>query len=167
MVGVNFVATSVDLIEFKFINGATWNASETSRWAAVGADGFGGQNRQWVITGADVIGPYCFGACAACESNLDYPGCTDPNAINFDARRHRTTVLVNTVVFQVDASEFADAQRVYLAGSFHQDWNPGTTPMQDAGDGLWVVQATVTGSETRWSSSTCRHRLDDAEGCAG
>ena len=52
------------------------------------------------------------------------------------------------MVFQVDVSELSPAPgTVYVAGS-HQGWNPGGSPMNDAGDGLWVLQTTVTGSDS-------------------
>ena len=161
----SFTAAVGDLVEFKFINGTTWNESEDVPVGCGGADGFGGQNRQWVITGADVIGPYCFGACAACASNLDYPGCTDPNALNFDAGATQEDGSCQySVVFQVDASELSPAPgTVYVAGS-HQGWNPGGSPMNDAGDGLWVLQTTVTGSDSIQFKYLSSPDWTDAEG---
>lgn len=161
----SFTAAVGDLVEFKFINGTTWNESEDVPVGCGGADGFGGQNRQWVVTGADVIGPYCFGGCAACASNLDYPGCTDPNALNFDAGATQEDGSCQySVVFQVDVSELSPAPgTVYVAGS-HQGWNPGGSPMNDAGDGLWVLQTTVTGSDSIQFKYLSSPDWTDAEG---
>jgi hypothetical protein len=161
----SFTAAAGDLVEFKFINGTTWSESEEVPVGCGGADGFGGQNRQWVVSGADVMGPYCFGACAACASNLDYPGCTDPDALNFDAGATQEDGSCQySVVFQVDASELSPApSTVYVAGS-HQGWNPAGSPMNDTGDGLWVLQVTVTGSDPIQFRYLSSPDWNDAEG---
>jgi len=144
----SFEAAAGDLLEFKFINGTTWDDDESVPVGCGGPDGFGGQNRQWVVTGGGLVGPYCFGACAACESNLDYPGCTDPDALNFDEGATEDDGSCQyEMVFQVDASELSPAPTaVHVAGTF-QGWNPSGSPMDDVGNGLWVLQTTVTGSE--------------------
>lgn len=137
------------LIEFKFINGTTWNDAETVPMGCGGEDGYGGYNRQILVvdgnSGGDAV---CFGGCAACYANLDFPGCTDADASNFDPEATVDNgTCTYSVIFQVDVSNLDSVPAgVYLAGSF-QGWNPSGTPMNDAGDGLWVAQLDLTGSE--------------------
>ena len=145
----SFEAAVGDLVEFKFVNGNNWNAAETVPSGCGVSDEFGGYNRQWVVAGADVIGPICFGACAACESNLDYPGCMDSGAINFDSGATLDDGSCQyDVLFQVDVSELTvPPTTVYVAGSF-QGWDVAGTPMNDLGNGLWEHLVTVTGSDS-------------------
>ena len=145
---VSFTAEAGELVEFKFLNGNDWPQAEAVPLGCGGPDGFGGYNRQWVVGGPDVVGPYCFGACAACSPNLDYPGCTDPEASNFDADATlEDGSCLYAVVFQVNLSEVSPAPTaVHVAGSF-QGWDPTTTPMAEVGDGVWAVQVAVQGTD--------------------
>ncbi len=139
------VAEAGALLEYKFINGTTWDNAETVPLGCGGEDGYGGYNRQMVVDGSDA-GPVCFGGCAACITNLDFPGCLDTSAVNFD---DWATVddgsCAYGVLFQVDASELDPApEAMYLAGSF-QGWNAVGTPMVDSGGGVWSVQLDLLG----------------------
>ena len=142
----SLVAEAGALIEYKFINGTDWPEAEAVPLGCGGADGFGGYNRQWVVSGPDQVGPFCFGACAACSSNLDYPGCTDVLASNFDAdATEEDGSCLYSMVFQVNTANLVPAPGVvHLAGSF-QGWDATSTPMIDEGDGLWALQTTVQG----------------------
>lgn len=140
------VAEAGALLEYKFINGNSWGDAEVVPLGCGGEDGYGGYNRQWVVDGAAGPGPVCFGGCAACNSNLDFPGCTDGAASNFDDwATSDDGSCAYSVVFRVDVSELDPApDAVYLAGSF-QGWNVAGTPMNTVGDGEWSVQLDVLG----------------------
>lgn len=144
---VSFEASAGDLVEYKFLNGSDWEASEIVPAGCGIADGFGGYNRQVLVTGADGWGPICFGECVACSSNLDFPGCMDPQAVNFDVDANLDDgTCAYSVVFQVDVSCVVPVPEVvYVAGTF-QGWDAGATPMMDEGDGVWAVQVPVQGA---------------------
>ena len=141
------VADEGSLVEFKFINGTTWDDAEVVPLGCGGEDGYGGYNRQILVEGANSGGgAVCFAACAACSSNLDFPGCTDADASNYDPD---ATVddgsCTYSVVFQVDASLLDPVpSSVHVVGSF-QGWNVAGTPMSEMGDGLWAVQLDLLG----------------------
>ena len=142
------VADAGALLEFKFINGTVWDDAEVVPMGCGGEDGYGGYNRQMVVDGGGMVfGPVCFGGCAACLVNLDFPGCTDDGASNYDAG---ATIDDGTctygVVFQVDAGALDPvSEGVYLVGSF-QGWNVAGTPMNDVGDGIWELQLDLIGN---------------------
>ncbi|MBL6645948.1 MAG: hypothetical protein ISP55_05810 [Flavobacteriales bacterium] len=147
---VTVLATVGSLLQFKFINGNTWDGSETVPAGCGADDGFGGYNREVLVTGEGSGDTFvCFGACAACVSNLDYPGCMDAVAVNFDdVANVDDGSCVYPLVFQVDVSNVDPAPTsVLVAGSF-QGWDVAATPMSDAGDGLWTLQVNVPADDT-------------------
>jgi len=150
------VAEVGTLLEFKFINGTSWNDAETVPLGCGGEDGYGGYNRQFLVDGSSIqAGPLCFGACAACSGNLDYPGCTDPSAGNFDDGANVDDgSCTYPVVLQVDASALDSVSgAMYVAGSF-QGWDASGTPMTEMEDGLWTVeiQSTLNAMEYKFLS---------------
>jgi len=150
------VAEAGTLLEFKFINGTSWNDAETVPLGCGGEDGYGGYNRQFLVDGSSIqVGPLCFGACAACSGNLDYPGCTDPSAGNFDDGANVDDgSCTYPVVLQVDASALDSVSgAMYVAGSF-QGWDASGTPMTEMEDGLWTVeiQSTLNAMEYKFLS---------------
>ena len=64
------------------------------------------------------------------------PGCTDPNAVNYDANADEDNgSCVYNLSLEVDASLITvDPAGIYIAGSF-QGWNPA--PLADLGNGHW------------------------------
>ena len=98
-------------------------------------------------------------ACAACSLNLDYPGCTDPEASNFDANATlEDGSCLYAVVFQVNLSEVSPTPTaVHVAGSF-QGWTPPPRrwPKWAMGCGLfrWPFR-----ERTRLNTSSCRARI--------
>lgn len=144
-----FTAMEGDLVEFKFINGTDWPEAELVPSGCGWPDGFGGFNRQWLVSGPEAIGPYCFAGCAACSANLDFPGCTSPSAANFDE-----TATVDdgsceyNLLLQVDVSQEVDQpETVFVAGTF-QGWDPSASPLMPVGDGIWAGNVTIVGNPT-------------------
>lgn len=73
-------------IQFKFINGNDWPQQEAVPIACGLDDGFGGVNRSLELLSAPVVyGPVCFSACIACEASGEIPGCTYPDALNYNS----------------------------------------------------------------------------------
>ncbi len=112
-------------IQFKFINGSTWDQQEVVP-AECGADnGFGGFNRELVIgTENVVVGPVCFSGCVDCDDVVE------PTTVD--------------VTFKVDMStQTVSPNGVHIAGNF-QGWNPATSEMTDANsDGIYEYTAAV------------------------
>lgn len=122
--GIYAVTLSIgsgDYHEYKFINGNAWGSDET-----VPPDCAVGFNRY--ITIPDVpttLEAVCFGSC--------YPCGPPPIDIN--------------VTFQVDMSEqIISPNGVHIGGAF-QGWDPGATPMTDAGDNIYTY-TTIMSSGT-------------------
>lgn len=143
---VSFEANAGTVVDYKFVNGTNWSSGESVPEGCGNGDGFGGYNRQIVVAGPDVFGPHCFGACAACTANLDFPGCTDEDAVNFDSGANLDNgTCAYSVVFGVDVSCVEPAPTmVNLAGSF-QGWDAAATPMNETSAGLWTLETTVVG----------------------
>jgi len=108
---------------YKFINGISWDFSETVPAECGEDNGLGGYNRFIDIPEeSTVLDAICFSSCEVCPP---------PAQVE--------------VIFQVDMSEqTVSPLGVHLAGSF-QEWNYGSTPMTDIGDNIY--QATVTLTE--------------------
>ena len=143
------VAEAGALLEYKFINGTSWGQSESVPAGCGGEDGYGGYNRQLIILGPESGGSaVCFGACAACLSNLDFPGCLDSTAVNFDDTANLDDgSCLYEVVLQVDVSEVDPLpEAVYVAGSF-QGWDVSGTPMEYA-DGVWVTALNLLANDS-------------------
>lgn len=143
-------ATAGSLLEYKFINGATWDGAEGVPQGCGGEDGYGGFNRQVVVNGPDAAGgAVCFGACAACLTNLDFPGCTEPSAANFDPEANQDDgSCLYPVTFSVDVSEMTDApEGVQVAGSF-QGWDVAATPLVAQGEGIWEVEVLLPAGDS-------------------
>ncbi|MGY6561053.1 MAG: T9SS type A sorting domain-containing protein [Luteibaculaceae bacterium] len=110
-------------IQYKFINGNSWNAPDINEnLLAAGCGTAPDGNRTLTVPDTDIILPaVCFNSCVECGT---------------------TTPTVN-VTFRVDMSEqTVSPNGVHLAGIF-QGWNPSATPMLDQnGDGIY--EATVS-----------------------
>jgi len=103
-------------IEFKFINGNGWEDQVESVPSLCGVnDGFGGYNRSLFIGMEDIIlEPVCFSGCEACAP-----------------------IDLTDVTFSVDMSgENVSPEGVHIAGNF-QNWNPGSSALNDMGNGIW------------------------------
>ena len=143
------VADAGSVLEYKFINGNTWGQSELVPSGCGAEDGFGGYNRQLLVMGpASGGGVVCFGACAACLSNLDFPGCLDSTAVNFDSAANTDDgSCLYEVVLRVDVSEVEPLpSTVYVAGSF-QGWDASGTPMNQVEE-LWTVSLDLPAFDT-------------------
>lgn len=108
---------------YKFINGISWDFSETVPAECGEDNGLGGYNRFVDVPEENVtLEAVCFSSCEVC-----------PPPAQVD------------VIFQVDMSEqTVSPLGVHLAGSF-QGWNYGSTPMTNIGNNIY--QATVTLTE--------------------
>jgi hypothetical protein len=127
-----FTADEFANLNFKFINGNDWPFQESVPSSCGLPDGFGGNNRILETGGSDVIyGPYCFGTCNVC------PPAVEPITVN--------------VTFRVNMSEqTVSSNGVHIAGNF-QDWNPSSTAMVDAGNGIFEYTTAVSAnSELQW-----------------
>lgn len=114
-------------IQFKFINGNGWDDQIESVPSECGVnDGFGGFNRSLNIGSEDIVfGPVCFSECEACEP-----------------------IELVDVTFSVDMSaEVVSPQGVHIAGSF-QNWNPGSSALNDAGNGIWQGTFSIPANTT-------------------
>jgi hypothetical protein len=81
-----FSSIANESIEFKFINGNDWPQQESVPIDCGLDDGFGGVNRTLELLDAPIVyGPVCFSACIACETSAEIPGCTYPDALNYNA----------------------------------------------------------------------------------
>ena len=102
--------------QYKFINGSDWNGSETVPGDCGVDNGFGGFNREVVLSSNSVtLMPVCFNECATCNgSNFIY------------------------VTFKVDLSNEAtiDPSGVFVTGSF-QGNTLGSSPLNSIGNGVY------------------------------
>ncbi len=106
--------------EYKFINGNAWGADES----VPGGCNQNGNRHIIVPSSSIVLDPVCFGSCVNCAA---------------------PTV---EVTFQVDMSlETVSPNGVHIAGSF-QEWEPGTTAMTDAGNGIYTYTTALAIGET-------------------
>ncbi|MDD4741376.1 MAG: lamin tail domain-containing protein [Bacteroidales bacterium] len=101
--------------EFKYVNGNSWGQDES----VPGACNQNGNRFLSVPVGGIVLDPVCFASCVDCDA---------PTA---------------DITFQVDMSnEEVSLNGVHVVGSF-QGWNPGSSLMSDAGNGIYTFTATI------------------------
>ena len=107
---------------YKFINGISWDFSETVPAECGEDNGLGGYNRFIDVPDENIIlEAVCFSSCEVCPP---------PAQVN--------------VTFQVDMSEqTVSPLGVHLAGSF-QGWNYGSTPMTHIGNNVYWATVTLT-----------------------
>ncbi|MFN0032373.1 MAG: hypothetical protein ACKVOR_09455, partial [Flavobacteriales bacterium] len=109
--------------QYKFINGNDWPGQEIVPMACGVDDGFGGYNREVVVSALPITTPLvCFGSCTVCPP--------DPVYVE--------------VTFSVDMNnQTVSGDGVHLAGSF-QGWDPAATSMSDGdADGIYTVTILV------------------------
>jgi 1,4-alpha-glucan branching enzyme len=109
--------------EYKFINGDTWTETETVPLECGVPDGTGGYNRQVTLGSSnqatDVV---CFSQCGPCP-------------------------LTYNAIFSIDMShQTVSANGVHITGNF-QGWNPGSTEMTLAGNGIYEYTTQILESE--------------------
>ncbi len=117
-------------IQYRFVNGNTWDDDEVVPMACGVDDGFGAYNREFVVADVDVaIDTVCFGECATCEP-IVLPTYVD-------------------VTFSVDLNnQIVSANGIHVAGDF-QGWDPATTAMTDADmDGVYMATIAVEENTT-------------------
>lgn len=105
-------------IEYKFINGISFDFAEAVPEACGVDDGYGGYSRFFTVPGEDVtLDLVCFGTCEPCIPPLpEYE-----------------------VTFRVDMTyEDVSPDGVHLAGTF-QGWDPAATPMTLTSDNVYEV----------------------------
>ena len=104
---------------FKYVNGNTFDDTEDVPSECGEDDGVGGYNRYIDVPVNDtILDLVCFGRCTECPLPVD-------------------------VTFQVDMSnEELSPNGVHIAGDF-QGWGPATTPMTDAGDGVFTYTTSL------------------------
>ncbi|MBL7943846.1 MAG: T9SS type A sorting domain-containing protein, partial [Flavobacteriales bacterium] len=118
----SFQIEAGSIIHFKFINGSEWVNAESVPVECGTDDGGGNINRSIAVgTESFIYGPVCFGAC---DNNCAPPALVD-------------------VLIQVDMTgQTVAPEGVHVAGTF-QNWDPGATPMSDAGGGIWQYTVSV------------------------
>ena len=115
-----------DSIEYKFINGNSWDGVEFVPEECGIDDGQGGYNRYMTVPLADTtLTNVCFSSCDPCPVN--------PPQVN--------------VTFRIDMSEESISfDGVHIAGDF-QGWDPATTELSDIGNDLYEVVLTLFSSD--------------------
>ncbi len=134
---------SADTIEYKFtLDG--WSQQEdltpgTSCTSTI--DGF--TNRSLVVNSPQDLATVCWNSCEAC---VDFPGCMDSSAVNYDS-----TALIDdgscqyTVTFQVDMGQYGldEGDVVYVNGTYN-GWCGTCNPMDDSdGDDVWSLTVNI------------------------
>ncbi len=109
---ITFNLESGGYYEYKFLNGNAWGTDET-----VPQECANGWNRYiYVPDVPTTLDAVCFGSCYPCG----------PPPVDVE------------ITFQVDMSlETIHSEGVHIAGGF-QGWDPGATPMVDAGNGIYT-----------------------------
>lgn len=122
---VSLVFAANQSIEFKYINGISFDFAELVPEECGVDDTYGGFNRFLTVPQNDVIlDLVCFGSCAACI----------------------VPVLVD-VTFSVDmTNEVVSPNGVFIAGDF-QGWSTSETPMVYVGNNIYSYTATLTAGE--------------------
>jgi 1,4-alpha-glucan branching enzyme len=118
-----FMLYQGETYQYKFINGNTWAGEETVPAACGVPNGSGGYNREVTVGNNLMILPaVCFSSC-------------DPCPVPY------------IVTFRVDMSQqTVSPDGVHIAGSF-QGWDPGATPMIDAGNGIFTYTTQILPGE--------------------
>ena len=133
-----------DTIEYKFTLDGWSQQEEFTPGASCTATLGGFTNRSLIVDGAQDLSAVCWNTCAAC---LDFPGCMDQAAVNYDA-----TALIDdascqySITFQVDMNQYglAPSDVVFLNGTYNS-WCGDCNPMDDSdGDGIWAFTVTLT-----------------------
>jgi hypothetical protein len=116
------IFTSGAYLEYKFINGNTFDDTETVPEACGVPDGQGGFNRYLIVPANDTVLPaLCFSSCEPC---------IPPVEVN--------------VTFRTDLHwEVISADGVHVAGNF-QGWDPGITELQLVSDEFYEYTTTLT-----------------------
>jgi hypothetical protein len=114
-------------IEYKFINGISFDFAETVPEECGVDDGFGGFSRYYTIPDMNVtLDEVCFGSCDPCSVLM-------PD---------------HEVIFRVDMSnEDVSPDGVHLAGSF-QGWDPAANPMTLTGNNIFETTILLTEGST-------------------
>jgi len=120
---ISFMLYQGEAYQYKFINGNTWSGEETVPAACGVPNGSGGYNREVIVGNSMMILPaVCFSSCDPCPTPRN-------------------------VTFRVDMSQqTVSPDGVHIAGSF-QGWEPGATPMIDAGNGIFTYTAQILPGE--------------------
>ncbi|MFM1932793.1 MAG: hypothetical protein RL226_2096, partial [Bacteroidota bacterium] len=113
-----------ETIQYKYINGNDWPQAEGVPATCGLSDGFGGYNRfHQTAANSTELPIHCFESCAAC------------------------VLPPVDITFVVDMSQQTVApEGVHIAGNF-QLWDPSTTAMLPAGNGLWTYTASLVPGE--------------------
>jgi hypothetical protein len=113
---------SGDVVNYKFINGTTW---ETVPADCGVSDGFGGYNRSFTAPATNTeYAAVCFNECAAC-----------------------VVVPMVTLTLTVEMTEeTVSAQGVHVAGSFN-NFSPTSTPMEEISAGIYRATVEVAQNE--------------------
>jgi len=129
-------------IEYKFINGISFDFAESVPEACGVDDGFGGYSRFFTVPDEDVtLDLVCFGTCEPCIPPLpEYE-----------------------VTFSVDMTyEDVSPEGVHLAGTF-QGWDPAATPMGLTGDNVYTVSLMLEEGSTYEYKFINGNTLESAE----
>ena len=114
------VSDTIDIVEYKFINGNAWGADEIAPEACAWN---GGSNRYFELEGETILDTPCFGQCGACGTT--------------------------TVLFKVDMSQEAaiNPVGVHMNGNFN-DWDGANFLMMDDADGdlIYTYVSTIDGA---------------------
>ncbi len=158
-------------VNYKFINGNTWGGSEIVPAACGVGDGFGGYNRNHVVTNNNNPSLVCFSSCENCQ----VVGCTNIDACNYNSNAtsddgscwiigetcsdgdnsttndvvqndcicEGTPAIPTMVIFQVDmTNEAVSPAGVFVAGSFN-GWDATATQMSEFQPGQYQAVAFV------------------------
>ncbi len=160
---------TADTIEYKFtLDG--WSQQEDLTPGSTCTSTIDGYtNRSLVVDGAEDLAVVCWETCDAC---LDFPGCMDSNAANYDS-----TALVDdgscqySVTFQVDMNGYglAAGDIVYVNGTYN-GWCGACNPMDDTdGDGIWALTVNLTQGLQEYKYTvngwSAQEEFDGSESC--
>ena len=129
-------------IEFKYINGNTFDGAESVPQACGVDDGFGGYSRFLTVPGENTSLPLvCFSSCEPCVP-------PPPS---------------HSITFKVDMSfQTISPNGIHIAGTF-QGWNPASTPMTPAGNNVYEVTVELQEGTTQEYKFINGNTFDGAE----